>query len=93
MTVTVKEILFKKLETLLPEEQESVLEFIDFLYFKRSVIKSAEITEIQLHQAVPLQRPRNDIRGLCADLKINITEEDINEVRQEMWQGFPREIE
>lgn len=32
------------------------------------------------------------IKGLCADLKIDITEEDIREARQEMWGNFPREI-
>ncbi|MEB3311311.1 MAG: hypothetical protein VKJ02_13880 [Snowella sp.] len=85
--MTVKDILFQRLESLLPEEQESVLEFIDFLYFKRSSTKPKEITK------KALQRPRKDIRGLCADLNLNITEEDIKEVRQEMWQGFPREIE
>jgi Protein of unknown function (DUF2281) len=31
------------------------------------------------------------IRGLCADLKMDITLEDIQQVRQEMWANFPRE--
>lgn len=31
------------------------------------------------------------IRGLCADLKVDITEEEIQETRQEMWSNFPRE--
>ena len=32
------------------------------------------------------------IKGLCTDLKIDITEEDIAEARKEMWGNFPREI-
>jgi hypothetical protein len=32
------------------------------------------------------------IKGLCSDLKIDISEEEINEARQEMWGNFPREI-
>ena len=92
--MTVKEILFQKLETLLPEEQDSVIEFIDFLYFKRSFSKQSQIVNGELtEKPISLQRPRKDIQGLCADLNINITEEDIKEARQEMWQNFPRNIE
>lgn len=29
--------------------------------------------------------------GLWAELEIDITEEDIAQVRQEMWENFPRE--
>jgi uncharacterized protein len=29
---------------------------------------------------------------LCADLKIDITEQDIAQARQEMWGNFPRDI-
>ena len=35
--------------------------------------------------------PRRSSRGLWADLGIDITEEDIEEVRREMWANFPRE--
>ncbi|MDJ0578499.1 DUF2281 domain-containing protein [Crocosphaera sp.] len=31
------------------------------------------------------------IRGLCDDLKVDITEEEIQQLRQEMWSNFPRE--
>ncbi len=34
---------------------------------------------------------RTSLRGLWSDLKINITEEDIEEARREMWDNFPRE--
>ncbi len=35
--------------------------------------------------------PRRSSRGICADLGIEITQEDINNVRREMWANFPRE--
>ena len=34
--------------------------------------------------------PLKTIQGLCADLKVDLTEEDIQEARQEMWSNFPR---
>ncbi len=36
--------------------------------------------------------PLQSFKGLCADLKVDITEEDIAQTRQEMWGNFPREI-
>jgi hypothetical protein len=36
-------------------------------------------------------RPRKSLLGLCADLGIHITEEDIAEARREMWGNFPRD--
>ncbi|HEY9863854.1 MAG TPA: DUF2281 domain-containing protein [Candidatus Obscuribacterales bacterium] len=38
------------------------------------------------------KRSLKSVKGLCADLKIDITEEDIAQARQEMWGNFPREI-
>ncbi len=35
--------------------------------------------------------PRPSGRGLWADLKIDLTAEDIDEVRREMWKNFPRD--
>jgi hypothetical protein len=32
------------------------------------------------------------VKGLCADLKIDITANDIAQARKEMWGNFPREI-
>jgi len=37
--------------------------------------------------------PRRSIKGLWADLNIDITAEDIDEARREMWRNFPRDIE
>lgn len=38
------------------------------------------------------RRPRRSLRGLWADLGIEITEEDITQARREMWGNFPRDI-
>ena len=45
-----------------------------------------------LHQKAAINSPRRSLKGLGADLKIQITEADISEARQEMWDNFPREI-
>jgi hypothetical protein len=45
-----------------------------------------------LHQKNPQKRPLKSVKGLCADLKVDITEEDIAQARKEMWGNFPREM-
>lgn len=44
-----------------------------------------------IQQKLAPKRPLKSIKGLWADLKVDITEEDIKEARQEMWGNFPRE--
>jgi hypothetical protein len=44
-----------------------------------------------LKQKTSSQKKRRSLKGLCADLGVSISEEDIKEVRQEMWKNFPRE--
>jgi hypothetical protein len=43
-----------------------------------------------LHQKAAVKLPRRSLKGLCADLKVQITAVDIDEARQEMWGNFPR---
>jgi mRNA-degrading endonuclease RelE of RelBE toxin-antitoxin system len=38
------------------------------------------------------EKPRRSLRGLWANLNINITEEDIAQARREMWGNFPRDL-
>jgi hypothetical protein len=45
-----------------------------------------------LAQKMMVKFPLRSVRGLCVDLKVDITEADIAEVRKEMWGNFPREI-
>ncbi|MGL5193753.1 MAG: DUF2281 domain-containing protein [Chroococcales cyanobacterium] len=44
-----------------------------------------------LHQKNTQKRPLKSVKGLWADLKVDITEEDIAQARKEMWGNFPRE--
>ena len=37
------------------------------------------------------QKPQKSLLGLCADLGPAPSAEDIDEIRHEMWAGFPRE--
>jgi hypothetical protein len=39
----------------------------------------------------PPKVARRSIKGLCADLGVHLTEEDIAQARREMWKNFPRE--
>jgi hypothetical protein len=45
-----------------------------------------------LQQKSGTRGPRRSLMGLCADLGVHITEEDISEARREMWGNFPREF-
>jgi predicted signal transduction protein with EAL and GGDEF domain len=45
-----------------------------------------------LSQKTTSKMPLRSVRGLCADLKVDITEEDIAQARQEMWGNFPRDL-
>ncbi|WP_414528634.1 hypothetical protein [Nodularia chucula] len=45
-----------------------------------------------LSQKATTKKPLGTIKGLCADLKVDITEEDIAQARQEMWANFPKDI-
>ncbi len=46
-----------------------------------------------LHSKNMLQQPRRSLKGLWADLDIDLTDEDIAEARSEMWGNFPKDIE
>jgi len=46
-----------------------------------------------LKQKTAPNTTKPSLKGLWADLDIQITEDDIAEARKEMWGDFPREIE
>lgn len=52
--------------------------------------KVLDFVETLGKQAQP-KRPLKSLEGIWADLNIHITDEDIDEVRREMWKNFPRE--
>ncbi|MBW4556334.1 MAG: DUF2281 domain-containing protein [Trichormus sp. ATA11-4-KO1] len=70
--------------------EEAVLEKLRHL----PVDKQQQLLEFAefLYQKTNLKTPLRTVRGLCADLKVDITEEDIAQARQEMWSNFPRDI-
>jgi len=60
----------------LPPDQRKAV--LDFTEFLRS--------KTTLPKAAP------SLKGLWADLDVDISEDDISTARQEMWSSFPREI-
>jgi hypothetical protein len=75
--MSIERTVLEKLRALPPDKQQEVLDFVEFLQH-RVLERTAT-------------RPRRSPKGLWADLGIQITEEDIAEVRREMWRNFPRE--
>jgi hypothetical protein len=69
--------------------EQSVLEKLRTLppEQQREVLDFAEF----LHQKSIAKHPRRSLKGLWADLGVQITEADIAEARREMWGNFPRE--
>ena len=70
----------------LPSIEELVLARLRNLSVERrkKVLDFAEFLE---SKSSP-KHPRRSLRGLWADLDIQITEEDIDEARREMWGNF-----
>ncbi|MDY6806450.1 MAG: DUF2281 domain-containing protein [Cyanobacteriota bacterium] len=44
-----------------------------------------------LKQKITFKRPLVDVKGLWANLDMDISEEDISQARQEMWGNFPKD--
>jgi hypothetical protein len=55
---------------------------------KKEVLEFAE----SLANQSGTRKPLRSLRGLWADLGIEITEQDIAEARREMWGNFPRDV-
>jgi hypothetical protein len=58
--------------------QREVLDFVEFMLQKTKA-------------TIPKKTPFRSVRGIFSNSGVKITEEDIAEVRREMWNGFPRE--
>lgn len=69
--------------------EEAVLEKLRVLppHRQQEVLDFAEFLE---RKSAPV-RPRRSLKGLWAGLGFDITEQDIQEARQEMWGKFPRD--
>ena len=71
----IEQSVIEKLRLLPTEKQQEVLDFVEFLGQKHTLVK----------------RPRRDWIRSASDLNVDLTEEDIAEARREMWGNFPRE--
>jgi len=73
--MSLEQSIIEKLRLLSTEKQQEVLDFVEFLGQKHTIVK----------------HPRRNWIGSASDLKVDLTEEDIAEARREMWGNFPRE--
>lgn len=74
-----------KLSSLPFELQREVLDFIEFIAHKKQVQeKSQAETETK-------PQPFQSVRGILKHRNLENLEQDLAEVRREMWQNFPRE--
>lgn len=74
----VKEIAVKS-NSLPFELQREVLDFVEFIAHRNQ-----STTQIQ-------QTPFRSVRGILKHRNLENLEQDLREVRREMWQNFPRE--
>lgn len=85
--MTIKELLIKKLETLLPEEQEKVIEFVDFLAYSRQA-KTQQL--LSNEKAVsPLGNRLREIRAeIIASGESLLTPEEADREKAERRGGY-----
>ena len=57
------------------------------------VYQQQEILEYatRLRVETKVKRPLKSVKGLCADLGVSLSAEEIDEVQREMWKNFPRD--
>ena len=72
---SIRESINETVETLTVQEQKEVLDFAEFLKTKKESKRK--------------KKPLKSLKGLWKGA--NITREDIDEARREMWSNFPRE--
>jgi hypothetical protein len=71
----IEQAIMDRVRTLPADKKEAVLAYVEQLTDKPGTSKP----------------PRMSGRGLWADLNIDLTAEDIDEARKEMWKNFPRD--
>jgi hypothetical protein len=77
-----EELLLERWRTLSPKQQQQLLSIAEqFAIADHAGQPPTEISPIN----------RRSFQGLWANLGIDITEQDLRDVRQEMWPNFPRE--
>ena len=73
--MSLDESFLKKLRALPPDKQREAIDFVEHLHNKSSADKT----------------PRRSLKGLWADLGLDITDQDIADARADCWSDFPRE--
>ncbi len=73
----IEQEVVERLRGLPSDKQQELLDFAEFLR-QRAMASPA--------------RPHQSVRGLWVDLAVDVTEEDIDQARREMWATFPRDI-
>ena len=78
--MTIAEAVAKSVKSLPPDKQREVMDFAEFL---------------KAHERPRPKRSVDVLKGLWAGIGIDISDEDIQEARREMWAGgnFPPDIE
>ena len=72
--MSLDESFLERLRRLPPEKMREAIDFVEFLHQKTAEAKC----------------PRQSVKGLWADLGLDITEQDIAAARAESWGSFPR---
>jgi len=88
--MSARELLIKKFETLLPEEQEKVIEFVDFLKYSRQ----AKIQQLSLNKKAvsPLGNRLREIRAeIIASGEPLLTPEEADREKAERRGGYQGE--
>jgi hypothetical protein len=77
------------------EETMSIEEAVVEKLRSLPVDKQLEVLDFAefLHAKAEPGKPRRSLKGIWSDLNIDITEDDIAEMRREAWANFPRDIE
>ena len=57
--------------------------------YKQELLDFAEFLEQKKAKVMP----RVSLKGIWADLNVNITDKDIREARNEMWRGYTKDTE
>ena len=62
-----------------------------FLPLEKIVLPEHAVIRLVIPDA-PAPKPRKQLKGMLAGLNIDVTDDDIRELRSEMWRNFPRDI-
>jgi hypothetical protein len=67
--------------------EEAILEKVRALPPERKAEVLEYVSGLEVEKRTPFRSPK----GILADLDFTLTEEDLAEVRREMWANFPRD--